>query len=331
MRVKLFIILALIAYIVGVAVCLELYLYANQPLSVYEECRAVCIRPGNSFSDVAQMFQQEGLISDSEKFIWLARLCGEDTRVMAGEYCLSPGMSPKEILSTLVSGKVVLHKVVIPEGYNLQEISDILDAKGIVHREVFLKAATNSSLVKSMGLEGPTFEGYLFPDTYYFPKGTGAERVIKTMVTRFWAAFAPEWIQRAQTLGLSIHQVVTLASMVEKETAVPEERPLIAAVFHNRLKRGMRLECDPTVIYGIKGFDGNIRRVDLKKITPYNTYMISGLPPGPIASPGRASLEAVLYPAHRPYLYFVSRNDGTHKFSTTLSEHNRAVKRFQQQ
>jgi UPF0755 protein len=180
-----------------------------------------------------------------------------------------------------------------------------------------------------MGITADTLEGYLFPDTYYFPSGLESKSIITAMVKQFRIAFKPEWQTRAEELGMSVHEVVTLASIIEKETGAPEERPLISSVFHNRLKKGMRLETDPTVIYGIPDFDGNIKRRHLNTYTPYNTYKIKGLPPGPIASPGAAALEAALYPAQSKYLYFVSKKDGTHQFSATIKEHNAAVRKYQ--
>lgn len=204
-----------------------------------------------------------------------------------------------------------------------------LERAGLVSAEAFLQAASDPGLIESLGIEGYPFEGYLFPETYNFPKGVTAEQIIKKMVDHFRSVFTPAWTERAHAMGFTIHQVVTLASIVEKETSKPEERPLIASVFLNRLKRRMRLESDPTVIYGIKDFDGNLTRKDLRTMSPYNTYRIKGLPPGPIANPGRASIEAVLYPSEEPYLYFVSKNDGSHHFSPTLREHNRMVRRYQ--
>jgi len=180
-----------------------------------------------------------------------------------------------------------------------------------------------------VGLDTDTFEGYLFPDTYYFPKEAGVEKIISTMVERFRAVFVPEWRERAIQLGFTVNQIVTLASIIEKETGTPFERALISSVFHNRLKKKMRLESDPTVIYGIKDFNGNLTRKDLKTVTPYNTYQIRGLPAGPIANPGRASLEAALYPEDTSFIYFVAKKDSTHHFSTNLKDHNRAVRKYQ--
>ncbi len=187
----------------------------------------------------------------------------------------------------------------------------------------------DASLAKGNGINADTFEGYLFPDTYHFPGDVQAEKIIQAMVKRFHAVFTPEWRTRAETLGFTVHQAVILASIVEKETGDPSERPVISSVFHNRLKRNMRLESDPTVIYGIKNFNGNITRKDLKRKTPYNTYRIKGLPAGPISNPGKESIRAVLYPANTRFLYFVSKKNGTHAFSTNLADHNRAVRQYQ--
>ena len=180
-----------------------------------------------------------------------------------------------------------------------------------------------------MGIPGKTVEGYLFPETYFFQKQASAEKIIRAMIGRFKSVFTKEWKNRAQELGFSVHEIVTLASIIEKETGVAKERSIISSVFHNRLEKGIRLASDPTVIYGIENFDGNLTRQDLRTRTPYNTYTNYGLPPGPIANPGKAALEAALYPADTPYLYFVAKPDNTHHFSTTLAEHNRAVRKYQ--
>ncbi len=242
---------------------------------------------------------------------------------------LRASMSPAAILDTLVRGKTIPHRVVIPEGAAMSDIGHLLEKAELVSQEDFLRSASDFELVRALGIESDTFEGYLFPETYQFPREVSAEQVIKKMVAHFRSVFTEAMAERARSVGLTTHEVVTLASIVEKETAQADERPLIAAVFLNRLKRGMRLESDPTVIYGIEGFDGNLTRKHLKTHSPHNTYKIRGLPPGPIASPGRASLEAVLYPSEQPHLYFVSKNDGSHHFSRTLSEHNAMVNRYQ--
>lgn len=308
---------------------LALYRYATTPTGGCETTAVVCIKPGARFSETVTQLQEVGLVRHPKKFRWLAYLRGDDRRIRAGEYLLRASMAPRAILDTLVRGDALLHKVVIPEGSTVFKIGEILERAGLMSQEAFLLAASDPGLIKALGLEGDTFEGYLFPETYYFPKGVTAEQVIRKMVAHFLSVFTPAWSERAHAMALTTHQVVTLASIVEKETAKHEERALIAAVFANRLKRCMRLESDPTVIYGIKDFDGNLTREDLETPTPYNTYQIRGLPPGPIANPGRASIEAVLYPSKEPHLYFVSKNDGSHHFSRTLSEHNEMVERYQ--
>lgn len=238
-------------------------------------------------------------------------------------------MSPQQILETLAHGQTVVHKVVVAEGATLVRIGELLEHAGLMSKQAFMRAATNPDVAAALGLQGPTLEGYLFPETYHFSKGIPPGGVINKMVAQFRSVFSPAWAERARAMGLSMHQVVTLASIVEKETADPRERPLIAAVFLNRLKRNMRLESDPTVIYGLQSFDGNLTEKDLRTPTPYNTYRIKGLPPGPICNPGKGAIEAVLFPADESYLYFVSKNDGTHHFSRTLAEHNRMVRRYQ--
>jgi UPF0755 protein len=289
----------------------------------------VWIRPGQSFPETVSQLESAGFVKHPQLFRWIARYRGDDRHIRAGEYQLQTSMTPKEILDALVSGKTLLHKVVIPEGSTMDKIGEILESAELVSQRDFVQAASDPRLVDALGVEDPTLEGYLFPETYHFPRGVTAEEVIRNMVSGFRSVFTPQWAERAQAMGLSVHEVVTLASMVEKETGNPKERPLIAGVFLNRLKRGMRLESDPTVIYGMNDFDGNLTREDLETFTPYNTYLIKGLPPGPIANPGRAALEAVLYPSEEPYLYFVSKNDGSHHFSRTFSEHNQMVQRYQ--
>ena len=308
---------------------LDLQSYANRPAAVETGEKVVMVLPGQGFKAFAQRLHQEGIIDHPDKFALLARLKGYDKIIKAGEYKFSSAMPPGTILSILVSGKVRLYKFTVPEGYNLKQIASLAARSGYATDDDFLKAATNAALVHTMGIEAETFEGYLFPDTYHFPKGSSPEMIISAMVKRFWTVFEPEWKNRAKTLRLSVHQVVTLASLIEKETGAAFERPLIASVFHNRLKRRMRLETDPTVIYGLKDYNGNLTRKHLSMPTPYNTYTISGLPPGPIASTGIDAIKAALYPADTQFLYFVSKKDGTHQFSTNFKDHNRAVQKYQ--
>ena len=203
-----------------------------------------------------------------------------------------------------------------------------MDIKTLVGKQQFLSLANDPALLEQYGVTGPSLEGYLYPDTYHLARGISASTAIDTMVNRFWEVVSP-LRKRAEDVGMKMEDVIILASIVEKETGLAEERPTIASVFLNRLKRGMRLESDPTVIYGLKDFDGNLTREDLMKATHYNTYIIRGLPPGPIANPGLEAIKAVLFPAKTDYLYFVSKNDGSHHFSRTLSEHNKAVQIYQ--
>ena len=314
----------------GLGVYFELRMYADAPAQADNTQKIlVNVRQGQSLKTTAALLQQKNIITNSLKLVIIARLKGYDKRLKAGEYLLSAAMTPREILAIMVRGEVRLYKLTVPEGYNVHQIAGLISQAGFGNQDEFKKIASNPAIARKHGLEAETLEGYLFPDTYFFPKGVTIEKIIATMVQRFWSIFKPEWKDRAKSLGFSIHQVVTLASIIEKETGAAFERPRISSVFHNRLRRKMRLESDPTVIYGTKDFDGNITRKHLKTKTPYNTYRIKGLPIGPIANPGRASLEAALFPEKTAYLYFVSKKDTTHYFSKNLKEHNRAVRKYQ--
>ncbi len=291
--------------------------------------KVITVLPGQHFKMIASQLEGAGIIRDSLRFKLFARLKGYDKRIKAGEYRLSNALSPKQVLEIMVSGKVALYRITIPEGYNLAQIAGIVSEMGFTEEPVFIQSATDPEIVNALGVNAGSLEGYLFPDTYYFPKGLPLNEILGIMVNRFRDIFSAEWQERARQMDMSVHQVVTLASIIEKETGAAFERPLIASVFHNRLAKGMRLSSDPTVIYGIKDFNGNLTRKHLTTQTPYNTYLNKGLPPGPIANPGLASLEAALYPAETDYFYFVSKKDSTHQFSTTFKEHNRAVRKYQ--
>jgi UPF0755 protein len=316
---------------IGVLIFLYALLVLTLPPNFRGERRQVVIPKGAAFKGVVRILDQEGLLRSPTGFHLMARLMGVTERVQAGEYELSTIMPPTIILHKLVTGDVMKYRITIPEGYSVRQIASYLQEEGIIEdQEQFIAKAFSADFAAGIGVEAKGLEGYLFPDTYLLPKGVSPGDIIKTMVGKFKQVYGPDFAQRAAELGMTDRQVVTLASIVEKETGVSEERPLISAVFHNRLKRGMPLCSDPTVIYGIPNFDGNLRKRDLEQWTPYNTYLKKGLPPGPIANPGKSSLVAALYPAPVQYLYFVSRNDGSHYFSTTLREHNEAVWRYQQ-
>ena len=308
----------------------ELRIYADTPANVNTLQNVIVnVRPGQTLRTTADILRQANLIKSRLKFILISRIKGLDKHLKAGEYLLSAAMPPRQILEIMVKGEVNLHKLTVPEGYSIPQIAVLVENANFGSKIDFIKAATDTVLASKNGIVAATFEGYLFPDTYFFPREVAMEQIISAMVNRFWSVFTTEWKVRAKDLGFTVHQIVTLASIIEKETGAAFERPIISSVFHNRLKKKMRLESDPTVIYGIKNFDGNLTRKHLNTHTPYNTYKIRGLPAGPIANPGRASLEAALYPERSVFIYFVSKKDNTHYFSTNLKEHNQAVRKYQ--
>lgn len=294
------------------------------------KARRFLVQDGWTLKHTAAELERHRIIASRSLFRIWARIQNAGRNIRAGEYRIGPHMTPVQILDKLTRGAVISHGVTVPEGYTAEQIGALLEQGGWGSKDDFMALFADRPFLEAQGLPGPTLEGYLYPDTYQFSRGVSAPRIAETMIKRFWEVFEP-LRARAARQGLSLRDVVTLASIVEKETGRSDERPLIASVFLNRLNRGMRLESDPTVIYGIEGFDGNLTRKDLRTKTPYNTYQIRGLPPGPIANPGEAALRSVLYPAETDFLFFVSRNDGSHHFSKTLAEHNRAVRKFQKQ
>jgi UPF0755 protein len=284
---------------------------------------------GMSVPSLSELLHEKGLVRSAGKFRWLVKFKGAARQIKAGEYQLSTGLRPGELLNKITRGEVRLHQITFPEGYTLKQMAKLLEASELVNAERFIAAANDPPFVRSLGIPATSLEGYLFPDTYRFAKGLPVETVLRSFVTMFNQHFGPVQEEQARKLAFTRHQVVILASVVEKETAVAEERPLIAGVFLNRLRKRIRLQSDPTVIYGLRNFDGNLTRAHLQKDTPYNTYTRRGLPIGPICNPGAASIQAVLNPTSTSYLYFVAKKDGTHHFSTSLVEHNAAVSRHQ--
>lgn len=291
--------------------------------------KVVVIAEGSTFQHVAGLLERERLIKSRSAFVLLGKALEADRKIRPGEYELNPAMPPADILSKLLAGRVVLHAVTIPEGYTMAQIADVLAQHQITDRIEFLRLVKDKNFIKTLGISAETLEGYLYPDTYRFPKPVSAKDVIRTMVEQLNQVVTPEWQARAKDIHLTLHQVLTLASVIEKETGSGEERPQISSVFHNRLQKKIPLQSDPTVIYGLPNFDGNLHKKDLSHPSPYNTYRWAGLPPGPIANPGAQAIRATLFPAASPYLYFVSKNDGTHQFSATLVEHNKAVEKYQ--
>jgi len=290
----------------------------------------VKIPEGASTRQIGEILQRSGLIKNSDFFVFYTRFTGTEKELQAGEYQLSNKMSLPEIIKVIASGKVVYHRVTIPEGYTVAQICELLARKGIVDKKRFQEVVASGDFSYPF-LEGvpagpKRLEGFLFPATYRFRAGSSEEEIVDMMLKRFAEAFTPELEKRAQELGFTVREVVTLASLVEREAKLDEERPLIAAVFLNRLHRGMRLESCATVLYALGEQKERLSYKDLQVDSPYNTYLHDGLPPGPIANPGLASIKAVLYPADVDYLYFVSRGDGSHYFSHTLEEHETAAK-----
>jgi len=291
------------------------------------------IHRGASLNTVCLNLKENGLISGIFRFKLLAKLKNAEHKIKSGEYSISGPISPAMLLDRLIRGKTKTYSVTIPEGISVFDIAAIVEKSGLASAKSIIEKSFDKSFVKSLGLDADSLEGFLFPDTYFLTKETDAEEILKLMYLRFKEVFCDIMKDAPGQTGLSAKEVIIIASMVEKETARQDEKPLIASVFLTRIKKGMRLECDPTVTYGIKlenpAFHGRLRKKHLRKLTAYNTYRIHGLPPGPICNPGIESIKAVLNPSETDYLFFVSKNNGTHKFSRTLKEHNRAVYTFQ--
>lgn len=304
------------------------YAYAPGPVNK-DKSIVVVIEKGTSVKQIGEILGQAGLIKYDIRFPIIARLSGDSGRLKAGEFRLETGKSVLETIRLLVHAKVVQHTITLPEGLNGREMAHLFEEKGLCDSKVYLDLMGDSGFIKKLGLDDVTsLEGYLFPDTYYFTREQkGAAHFITMQVKRFQKVWQ-ELVGQADE-SIDREKMVTLASIIEKETGAPGERSVISGVFHNRLKKNMRLQSDPTVVYGLEDFDGKITKKHLKTATPYNTYMLQGLPVGPIANPGKEALHAALHPTVTEYLYFVSQNDGTHYFSKSLREHNRAVRKYQ--
>jgi UPF0755 protein len=291
--------------------------------------KEIQVTEGMSFKAIAGTLKKEGIIRYRGYFEIIGRLQGFTRRVRVGYYGLGTHMSMWEVLDAFKKGKIIEYEVVVPEGYNLYQIGWTLTGTPLVtDPNQFIKLARNKEFVRSLGVQADTLEGYLFPDTYYLPKGITVPDIAKRMVQRYREVFSESYRARAEELGFTEHQIITLASIVEKEAKVSSERKVIAAVYHNRLKADMKLQADPTTVYGKKAWITNITKADLKRPSPYNTYLHKGLPPGPIANPGQGAILAVLYPDNVDYLFFVAQGDGSHFFSTEYGSHTRAVNRY---
>jgi peptidoglycan lytic transglycosylase G len=325
--------LVLLLVISAAAAGVWIYLRIGEPYRGYQGAEQfVEIPAGAGSRTIGDRLVQGGIVRDALSFRVGLYISRKGRHLQAGEYRFDRAMTPIEVIDKLARGDVYVISITFREGLTSAEMGKIFEAHGLGPASAFVAAAHDPSPIKPLDSAARDLEGYLFPETYLLSRHTDASRLVKLMTDRFEHVFTPELRQAAEANGLTVRQAVTLASIVEKEAARPEERPLVAAVYENRLRIRMALQCDPTVIYALERagkYTGNLRRDDLAFDSPYNTYRYPGLPPGPIASPGRASLEAVVHPAPVDFLYFVSRNDGSHEFARTLDEHNRNVQKWQ--
>ncbi len=302
------------------------------PYKEYEgSSKVVEIPHGTRIVSIADLLEREGIINHRNVFLVAFSIERRRALIRAGEYSFDRPMSGFEVIQKLLKGEILYRTVTIPEGSNMFDIAGILQTAGVCDQDAFLAAAHDTQLIKDLAPDAVSLEGYLFPDTYKFEKGTPSIEVAKKMVDRFRHFLSEDYLAATRSQGMTLNQAVILASLIEKETGQADERPLVSAVFHNRLLRHQRLECDPTVIYAAlvsNRYRGKIYRSDLEFDSPFNTYLRAGLPLGAIANPGRASLEAAVSPAPVNYLYFVSDNNERHVFSTTLAQHQRAVQQY---
>jgi UPF0755 protein len=284
------------------------------------------IRKGSSFREAADSLAAHGMVRSARAFALYARLRRKDRSLRWGTYVLRKGMTWEQALDALRAGRGIVHTLTIPEGYPIAQIAPLLADALDVPPDSIQAAVRDTALLHRLDIPTPTLEGYLFPDTYVFADGTTAREAVRSMVERFEHEWKPEWNDRLRAVAMNRHDIVTLASIVEMEVRRGEERPVVAAVYLNRLRVGMQLQADPTVQYALGKRPGRVYFRDLRVNSPYNTYKVLGLPPGPIASPGAASLQAALFPAKVPYRYFVAHPDGHHEFRRTYAEHVEAIK-----
>jgi len=326
-------ILILLAAVAGAGVAWMLYARTSEPFKGYESAEQfVTIEPGSGTRTIGQRLIDAGVIRDDATFRAAVWRSGRARGLQAGEFRFDRPMTPLEVIDKIARGDVYNRRITFPEGLTIREMARIYEQQKFGAASAFIEAASDAAPVRDIDPAATDLEGYLFPETYSMPRDTTAAKLISLMVGRFRQLFTSEMQQAALALEMTPRQAVTLASLVEKETARPSERPIVAAVYLNRLRIGMGMQADPTVIYALQRagrYDGNLRRDDLQFDSPYNTYRYAGLPPGPIASPGLASLQAAVAPAAVDYLYFVSRNDGSHVFARTLTEHNENVRQYQ--
>lgn len=329
-KIKRFLLYILILPAIAVVVLsASLFIYARLPIdSAKTTTVLVDVPTGSSLMKVINILGDAGLVKQKLLFHVLVAIKGGARSIRAGEYEFTTSLSPSELVDKLIHGDVKNYPVTIYEDYSLKQVAEQLKKYKLIHEDVFFQLAERKEFLSSLGIRGDSIEGYLFPDTYFFNRSMTTRQIMRIMVERFWSKISPEMINQAAEKGLNTHQFVTFASLVGKESGYSAEKPMIAAVFYNRLKKGIPLQSDPTTVYDLKDFNGKILRRHYKRESPYNTYIIRGLPPGPIANPGLDSFQAVLRPADVNYLYFVSQKDGTHFFSSSLVAHNDAILRL---
>ncbi len=317
--------LGLLLGTIGLLVTLPLITFSSRPVAPPAPT-IIQIKPGSGAYEIAQNLNEQQIITNAELFMILAVLSGRIKYLQAGTYIFDGARKPGDVINMLFKGQIYQLKLTVPEGANIFDIANGLAKLEVTGQQDFLSAARSIKTCEFFQIEAPSMEGFLYPDTYYLAKEMTPIEIMGRMVSRFHQAYPASYEQRAAELNLSRLEVVTLASIIEREAVVQDEKPLISSVFHNRLKRGMRLQSDPTAVYGRADFNGGkIRPEDLRNDNPYNTYRNGGLPPGPIANPDATSIKAALWPAETKYLYFVARGGGRHTFSTNLKDHNRAV------
>ena len=322
------ILLLLAATLTGVA----FFIYATSPVERLADTKIVDIPKGAGFFRITEIMNDAGLVANRPFFWLLALVKGSRKQIRAGEYEITGSMSPSEILDKLVRGEIKSYTVMLPEDITMYDVAKRLLADKLINEQEFNALAVDREFLKSLGIEAETVEGYLFPETYQFDRSMTTREVIRIIVRQFWKEITPEMTNRLEKIGLTLDEWLTLASIIGKESGNKDEKPLISAVFHNRLKRGMKLQSDPTAVYHLEQAGTpvkTIRRIHLKINSPHNTYLIDGLPPGPIANPGIDSLRAALDPANVNYLYFVSKKDGSHQFSASIDAHNQAISKYQ--
>jgi len=307
---------------------MQTLIFASIPKDTDTETIRVVVKNGTSTYNLAGMLKKDGIIYSSNLFMLFTFLTGGG--IKAGEYDLRKSMSTMDVIRKLEHGERNIYALKIIEGYNIYNVADTMENAGIMKRDEFLNLAKNEEYLRKLGIKADSLEGYLAPDTYYYSKEIDIEKFIEKIVQRTFKLFEKEDIKsRMNATGFDVYKTLTLASMIEKEAKLRDEKPLISAAFHNRLKKDMSLDCDPTIIYGTGAFLSPITKSDIITYTPYNTYKFKGLPKGPICSPDKNSIMAALYPAPVDYLYFVSRNDGTHVFSKDMKTHNHFVTTYQ--